>query len=114
METRMRRLVAAIFGVVTIASAGAQPPARFSDGVKPYIRHATRRTILCHVRVIDGTGKAAADDRNVTIEDGKIAGIEAGADAAQAPETTVLDMRGRTVLPGLVMLHEHMYYIARP
>lgn len=111
----MKWLAAAILGLNAIASAGAQPQIQnFSDGVKPYIRHSTRRIVLTHVRVIDGTGKSAVEDQNVTIENGKIIAIEAGADVAAAPETTVLDLHDRSVLPGLVGLHEHMYYIARP
>src|ERR1043165_4091978 len=105
----MRCLRAALFGLITITSAGAQPQ-DFSDGVRPYIRFASRRIILTHIRIIDGTGRAAVDDQNVTIEAGKIAVIEAGADIASAPDTTILDMRGRTMLPGLVGMNEHMYY----
>jgi imidazolonepropionase-like amidohydrolase len=88
--------------------------ADLSDGVKPYVKHGGKRIVLTHVRVIDGTGAAAIDDRNVTIENGKIASIGAGADVAASADTTVLDLRGHTVLPGLVGMHDHMYYIARP
>jgi imidazolonepropionase-like amidohydrolase len=111
----MRMLSVIVFGLIAIVAAGAPLGAQgFTDQVKPYIRHATPRIVLSHVRVIDGTGVPAVDDRNVTIERGRIAAIEAGADVAAAPDTTVLDMSGRTVLPGLVGMHEHMYYIARP
>ena len=109
----MKCLGAALFGLVAISSAGAQPP-KFAAGVKPYIRETEPRIVLSHVRIIDGTGKPAVDDQNVTIEAGKIAAITPGADVDAAPGTTVLDMRGRTVLPGLVGMPEHMYYIARP
>ena len=42
------------------------------------------------------------DDRNVTLDHGKITAIDAGADVAASPGTTVIDLRGRTVMPGLV------------
>ena len=106
---KSRALLALVVAIGTPAFA-ADP----SDGVKPYVKHSGKRIVLAHVRVIDGTGAPAADDRNVTIENGKIAAIGAGADVASAPGTTVLDLRGRTVLPGLFGMHDHMYYIARP
>ncbi|MGH7243795.1 MAG: amidohydrolase family protein [Phycisphaerales bacterium] len=102
----------ALLGLFTVSAAGAAP--QFADGVKPYIRASTPRIILTHVRIIDGTGKEAIVDQNVTIEAGKIGAIEPGADVAAAPDTTVFDMHGRTVLPGLVGMHEHMYYVALP
>jgi len=72
------------------------------------------KVILTHVRTIDGTGAPADDDRNIVIESGKIAAIEKGADVAASPNVTVLNLRGYTVMPGIVGMHNHLYYIARP
>lgn len=111
------------FGALTVVhllavAAAAQAPsdkaARFSPSVQPYIQYADPRIVLAHVRVIDGTGRPPAEDRNVVLEDGRIAAIEPGADVGPAPGTTVLELHGRTLLPGLVGMHDHMYYIARP
>src|SRR5262249_20240307 len=57
----------------------------------------------------DGTGAAALDDQAVTIRDGKIAGIAKSGGAA--PEgAKVIDLKGYSVIPGLVGMHDHMYY----
>ena len=90
---------------------GPRPPGKT---VADYLRVSTPRVVLSHVRVIDGTGRAAVDDRNVTVDHGKITAIEAGADVAPADGTTVVDGRGRSVMPGIVGMHDHMFYIARP
>lgn len=82
--------------------------------VQSYIRVATPRVVLAHVRMIDGTGHAAVDDRNITLDHGKITAIDAGADVAATADTTVLDLRGRSVIPGLVGMHDHLFYIASP
>jgi imidazolonepropionase-like amidohydrolase len=82
--------------------------------VESYVRVATPRVVLSHVRVIDGTGHAAVDDRNVVLDHGKITAIEAGADVAETDGTTVLALRGYSVIPGLVGMHDHLFYIARP
>jgi len=92
----------------------AQQAATLSPLVQKYVRVGTPRVVLEHVRVIDGTGAAAVDDRNVILDGGKIAAIVAGADAPAAPGTTVLDLRGYTVMPGIVGMHDHLFYLAGP
>jgi imidazolonepropionase-like amidohydrolase len=99
----------------------ATPAAPAAPAVRPaqktvqsYVRVATPRAVLSHVRVIDGAGHPALDDRNVVIDGGKIVAIEAGSDVAQTAGTTVLPLAGYTVFPGLVGMHDHLYYIARP
>jgi hypothetical protein len=102
-------------------SAPAAPPATPAPVARPeprtlqsYIRVSTPRVVLAHVRVIDGAGHPPAEDRNVLVERGKIAAIQPGADVAASPDTTVLDLRGYSVIPGLVGMHDHLFYIARP
>ncbi|HEY4356587.1 MAG TPA: amidohydrolase, partial [Acidobacteriaceae bacterium] len=69
--------------------------------------------MLDHVRIIDGTGGPAMDDAHVLINHGKIAyaGKTPGADKGSVKH---LDLTGYTVFPGIVGMHDHMYYIARP
>jgi imidazolonepropionase-like amidohydrolase len=57
---------------------------------------------LEHVQVIDGTRAPSLADRNVVIEAGKITAILPGADEAPAQGTTLLDLRGDTIMPGIV------------
>jgi imidazolonepropionase-like amidohydrolase len=66
------------------------------------------RIVLQHVEIIDGTGAAPLVDRNLTIEDGKITAITAGADEPPADGTNVLDLRGYSVMPGIVGMHDHL------
>ena len=48
------------------------------------------------------------------IEGGKITAIQPGADVASSKDVSVLDLRGYSVIPGLVGMHNHLFYIARP
>jgi imidazolonepropionase-like amidohydrolase len=66
--------------------------------------------LLKRVRIIDGTGRAAVDGQSILIRDGKIAAVGANLQAPQGAK--VLDLQGRSVMPGLVMLHEHMMYFS--
>lgn len=94
-------------------SVAAQNP-ELSKTVQEFVRVAAPKVVLMHVRIIDGTGVAAVDDQNVVIEGGKVIAIEKGADVSAAEGTTTLDLRGHTVIPGIVGMHNHLFYIARP
>jgi imidazolonepropionase-like amidohydrolase len=72
------------------------------------------KVVLEHVRVIDGTGGPAVEDQNVVIELGKISAIRPGSDTSAADGVSVLDLRGYTVIPGIVGMHNHLYYVAQP
>ncbi len=87
---------------------------QLSPNTQKYVRVNAAKVILEHVRVIDGTGKPAVDDQNVAIEGGKITAITAGSDAADSAGTSVLHLRGYSVMPGIVGMHNHLFYIARP
>jgi imidazolonepropionase-like amidohydrolase len=63
--------------------------------------------------VIDGTGAEEISDRTIVIEDGKIAAVTpSGADPPAG--ATVIDLSGHTVIPGIVGMHDHLFYIGRP
>ena len=88
----------------------AAPPA---DTVKPFVKVAAGKIALTHVRIIDGTGAPAQPDRTLLIEGGRIAAIRPGADAIPDGYRTI-DATGKSVMPGMVGMHDHIYYIARP
>ena len=66
--------------------------------------------VLKHARIIDGTGAPAKENQTLVIEAARIRAVGNDGDI-KAPDTAqTLDMAGRTVLPGLVMLHEHLMF----
>jgi len=89
-------------------------PSTLAPGVQKYVRVNSPRVVLTHVRIIDGTGKPPMEDQNVIIEGGKISAIQAGADIPATPGTVVLDLHGYSIMPGIVGMHDHMFYLARP
>src|SRR5580658_9596024 len=66
--------------------------------------------VLNHVRVIDGTGAAPKEDQSVVIAKGKIQSIGPAASAQNPQGAQVMDRTGYTVIPGLVGMHNHLYY----
>lgn len=72
------------------------------------------RTIaFTHARIIDGRGHPPREDQTLVVRAGKIEAIGNAADTPAPADARTIDLRGKTVLPGLVMLHEHMYFTSR-
>lgn len=66
--------------------------------------------VLNHVRVIDGTGAAAKENQTVVISDGKIQAVGSSGSVMIPANAQQLDRTGYTVIPGLVGMHNHLYY----
>ncbi len=96
---------AALF-LALVATAGAQQ-VTLSKAVQQFVKVDAPVVALTHVRVIDGTGAPAVDDQTIVIKDGKIESVGTAAPPAGAD---VLDMSGRTVIPGIVGMHDHLFY----
>ncbi len=65
---------------------------------------------LTHVRIIDGTGAPAREDQTIVLSHGKIESISSAASANVPKDAQVLDLHGYSVIPGLVGMHDHMFY----
>ena len=86
----------------------AQPP-QISTAVRPFVSVDAPVVALTHVRVIDGTGGPARADQAVLIKDGNIAALGDTGKVTVPAEATIIDLSGKSVIPGLVMVHEHLY-----
>jgi len=113
---RLHLFAAAALAVGSLATAApvlAPPAAQLGAEVQPFVSVPAGRTALTHVRVIDGTGAPASDDRTILIDGHKIAAVQAVSDPVPAGYRTI-DLTGASVIPGIVGMHNHMFYIARP
>jgi imidazolonepropionase-like amidohydrolase len=95
-------------GLFPVAFALAQSGNQLEPGLAPFLAFADPLVALTHVRIIDGTGAPPVEDQTVIIDHGRIAALNAPAPSG----ARVLDLRGRTVIPGLVGMHEHLFYPA--
>lgn len=96
----------ALLLLVTVATTlVAQPQSERQQ----FVRVEAPVIALTNVRVIDGTGAPAKDDQTVIIAEGKIRTV--GPATLAVPEgAQVLDLKGYTVLPGLVGMHNHLFF----
>src|SRR5712671_7233145 len=85
-----------------------------SAAVHAYVAVYSPIVALTHARVIDGTGAPARDDQTLIIRDGRIAALGASQSIAVPAGAQVIDLTGKSVIPGLVMVHEHLFYPTAP
>jgi imidazolonepropionase-like amidohydrolase len=76
-----------------------------------FIRVRGSAIALEHLRVIDGTGAAARADQTIVIVGDRIVQIGPSASTVVANDATRVDLTGRSALPGLVGMHDHLFYI---
>ena len=97
-------LMAASFGQLSSAQQPAQPQP------KDFIRVQSPVIALEHVRVVDGTGAPAKSDQTIIISGGKISAIGPSGSVQIPADANHMDFSGHTALPGLVGMHDHLFY----
>src|SRR5690348_12240754 len=85
----------------------AQQP---NQGVRQFVSVADSIVALTNVRVIDGTGSAAKAGQTIVMTGGTIVSVGDASSAKIPAGARTIDLSGRTVMPGYVMLHEHLFY----
>jgi len=105
-----------LFGALLLATVAIAQTQKAID-VADFVSVDAPVVVLNHVRVIDGTGAAAKEDQAVMIANGKIQAIGPAASlqidkpsGAASPTPLILDRTGYTVIPGIVGMHDHLYY----
>jgi imidazolonepropionase-like amidohydrolase len=83
-------------GSLAIAHAAPLPEVTVTD----------RLVALTQVRVIDGSGAPARADQTIVMRDGVIEAVGA---VAPPKGARVLSLEGRTVIPGIVGMHDHLF-----
>jgi len=107
-----RAVVLALALLIAFAPAAhAQRAQGFDKRVREFVVHDAPRIRIDDVRVVDGTGAPAVAGQSLLVVDGRIARVGPAADLKGERADVVIDGRGRTVMPGLVMLHEHLLFL---
>ncbi len=96
-----------ICAALTAVTGSAQT---LSPQVKTFVKVDSPLVALTHVRVIDGTGAAAREDQTIILSNGKIESVADAASANLPKDAQALDLHGYSVIPGLVGMHDHMFY----
>src|SRR5262249_39370216 len=102
------KIIFAIFLLLSLFIPGlTQTP---QSDRQQFIRVEAPLIALTHARIIDGTGAAPAEDQTILIANGKVVSIAPSAGAKVESTAKIIDLAGYTVLPGLVGMHDHMFF----
>jgi len=101
----MRRLFVFLLVLLSPTALRAQ---NLSPEVKAFVSVDAPVVALTHPRVVDGTGGPAREDQTLVITGGKIQAL--GAAPSVPTGAKVMDLSGYTVIPGLVGMHDHLFY----
>ncbi len=89
--------------------SGAQQRS-IGPSVRPFVSVDAPVVALINARLVDGTGTPAREAQTIVIEGEVIRAIGRTGELAVPAGARVIDVAGHTVIPGLVGLHDHMYY----
>ena len=81
-----------------------------TPGTKPFIASDAPVIALEHLRIIDGTGAPPREDQTLVLDHGRILAAGPSAQIQIPPGAQRMDLVNHTVIPGLVGMHEHLFY----
>lgn len=93
------------FALARVAQAAEEP--------RPLVAVREPVVAIVHVRVFDATQPQAREDQTLVIDHGHIARVGPAGETTVPAGARIVDGQGKTVIPGLVMVHEHLYYAVR-
>ena len=84
-----------------------------SKAVTDFIKVHDSTVVIKNVTIIDGTGAAVKYNQDILVQNKRISAI-GNTGELKAPENAqILDATGKTVIPGFIMMHEHLFH-AKP
>jgi len=101
-----------MYALTLLLALAAQRPDSLSAQVREYVTVDTSLLALTHVLLIDGTGAAPKPHQTVVIRAGKIAAVGPVGSVQIPAGAKVMDMSGTTLIPGLIGMHDHLFYTA--
>jgi enamidase len=106
----MVRRLSLIAVLLLCGSLSAQQRPTLSQAVRAYVSVDAPLIALTHARVIDGTGAPPREDQTLILNNGRITTMGSSASTDVPAGAQTIDLTGKSVIPGLVMVHEHLYY----
>jgi len=82
----------------------------FSPAVSQFISVKADTIALIHAKIFDGTGAAAKNDQTIVIIKGRITNVGDSKRIQLSNSIKIIDCTGKTIIPGMIMMHEHLFY----
>jgi imidazolonepropionase-like amidohydrolase len=98
----------ALFFILLVQASPAM--AQFSESVKKFIIIQSDTLALTHAKIIDGAGGPSKSDQTLVIMKGIFVSMGNSANNKVPVNAKVIDCTGKTIIPGMIMMHEHLFY----
>jgi imidazolonepropionase-like amidohydrolase len=72
------------------------------------IHLAAGTVLLTGARILDGTGRAPLEDGAIVFDGDRILDVGPADSVARPPDAEVIDVHGKTIIPGLISAHSHL------
>jgi imidazolonepropionase-like amidohydrolase len=105
-KMRTKTLAAVVFLPITL-HIHAQ---NFTADVQAFIKTKSPVIALTDAKLIDGTGGPSKLHQTIIFTNGIITAVGNNKDVHPPANAEIISCSGKTVIPGLVMVHEHLYY----
>src|SRR5580704_7642568 len=86
------------------------PPAAAQAEDAKFVAYKAPVIAFTHAEIVDGTGAKPKFDQTLIVENGRIAAIGSAKQIKVPSGAAVIDAHGKTLMPGFVMVHEHLFY----
>jgi len=83
---------------------------QLSAAVKQFISVNEDTIALTHVKVVDGTGGPSKANQTIIVIKGRIVQFGNYGNIVVPTSAKTIDCTGKTIIPGMVMMHEHLFY----
>jgi len=104
----MKKLLLAGFSLLIASHAMTQTS--FSPVVKKFIDYDSSLIAFTHCKLADVKHGKVLDNQTVIVRNGIITAVDDSKKLPAPQGSVVIDLTGKSLLPGFVLLHEHMYY----
>lgn len=109
----MRRCSALLaLAALTLAPSLAAQRPTLSPNARRYVSVDTGTVAITSVLLVDGTGRPARPNQTVVFSNGRITAVGPSATTKAPAGALVIDGAGHTLIPGIVGLHDHLFYTA--
>ncbi len=110
-----KTLVAVSVAALATAAVTATPAhaqRELGPQVQEYVTVNAGTFAITGVTLIDGTGAPARTNQTVLVENGTISAVGEAGSIRMSDDAEVIDGSGHTLIPGMMGLHDHLYYTA--
>src|SRR5439155_11077437 len=108
----MRKAFALIAAAVLATKLPAQSVVSMSKTTRDFVTVSEPVVALTNATIVDGTGAVPRANQTIVIRDGKIAAVGAASSVTVPQGARTIDLTGQTVIPGIIGMHDHLFYTA--